>query len=130
MSSSTLETKRNNNEDALVRRQTRIESEDAKLRSSKNNRKVVILDYLRRGRLKDGIEILPDIIDLTPQLLEDRGVDLEPADFDIVAYRNNVLAEYATFEEQITQEDKAIRSILDVYGVKPKENGRFFVDRE
>lgn len=117
-------------EEFLVERQKRIRKEDSRLRRSKNQRKVATLDYIRRGRQKDGIEILPDIIDLAPLLLENGAVNLEAPDFDSEQCRKSIIEEYAKFEKDLTEEDEVVRKSLENYGVKPKENGSIFLDRE
>lgn len=115
-------------EDGLTVREARIAREDEYLTSSPVQRQIELLDYVRRGCLLDGVDIMPELVDLTPELIEGGLIDFADEQYSkdqTIAY---LLDLFSKFEEQVVRQDKAIRGILRSMGVEAEND--YFLDED
>ncbi len=97
-------------------------------------RKILLLDYLRRGRLADDVEIMPEFINALPKLLEakDGGgcsfVDFSAKDYDHETEVKKLLEAFLQLEQEIINDDKKFRVKLKELGLNAKPS--FFVDKK
>lgn len=97
-------------------------------------RKILLLDYLRRGRLADGVEIIPEFINALPKLFDakDEGgrllVDFFAEDYDHETTARALINIFAELEQEIVSDDKKFRVELQELGLKVKPG--FFVDKK
>lgn len=86
-------------------RTERIRKEDETLAANPKQRQRGLLDYIRRGSLKAGMEIMSDLVDLTPKMLEADLIDTANPDFDSTATEARLVETFHQVEAEITAED-------------------------
>lgn len=115
--------------DAVVQtRGDRISMEDAYLRTSVEQRRINLLDYVRRGRLAQEVEIMPQIIDTFPKILQQDPplLDLNTEPYNFEAVRADVVQVCQELEADIIATDGVFRDVLSRYGLAASE--RVYID--
>lgn len=103
------------------------------LRNNPTQRRIELLDYLRRGRLADGIDIMPEFVNALPKLLEAKGDDSRPLiDFNARDYNHTAIVKmlldiFTQTEQDIVNEDAELRGQLTIAGFRVKPT--IFVDQ-
>ncbi|MBD3330622.1 hypothetical protein GF354_03785 [Candidatus Peregrinibacteria bacterium] len=111
-----------------TRRETRLAIEDETLAKSSKQREILVLDYIRRGRLVDGVEIMAELIDLTPKIFSKGLVSFEGEEFDEKQKIGELLSLFNEVEKEIINEDRQIRDFLEELGIRPKTDN--YLDQE
>lgn len=110
-------------------RQLRIEEEDQRLAKSLKQRKIEVLDYIRRGRLLDQVEIMPELIDFTPELLDSGIIDFEVVDYSKNDTISSLLKIFRDFEVVTVNNDRKIRDFFCEAGLKVKDQKHYLDEK-
>ena len=110
-------------------RDARITEEDEALSKSPEQRKITLLDYVRRGRLTDGVELMPELIDSLPKIFKQQGIDDIPVLIDFNAedysFEGVVEALFAVFSEiesEVKEDDKIYTEKLKSLGLNVRDD--------
>ncbi|MBU1702839.1 hypothetical protein KJ951_00375 [Patescibacteria group bacterium] len=105
-----------------LNRPARIAAEDRKLAKSPTQRRMILLDYIRRGRLIENIEIMGELIDMVPGMMAAGLIDFITEDYNPEATQVDLVKKLQEFEAEMDEEDKQIRYFLGRYNLTPKSN--------
>jgi|GEM_PF-3004381 len=114
-------------------RQEQLRVENEALAKSVEQRKILVLDFVRRGRLAQGRDFPPEAIDAFPKLLKKLGTEGNPLNeilgepFDSKQAESKVAEAMRAVESDVRGEDESIRQALSTLGVECKPG--VFVDR-
>lgn len=103
------------------------------LRNNPAQCRIELLDYLRRGRLADGIDIMPEFVNALPKLLDAKDGNGQPLiDFDARDYNHTAIVKmllniFTQTEQDIVSEDAELRRQLSIAGFRVKP--AIFVDQ-
>lgn len=105
-------------ETELTPRERRIVEEETRLVQRPDQRRANVLDYLRRGRLKDArVSIHPDLIQLLPKLLESDVIDFSAPTYDEQATIQQIVEACADVLRDASDIDDEIRRQLAIWRV-------------
>lgn len=100
-------------------RARRIALEDKVLSENPTQRRTQLLDYIRRGRLaREDADVLPDIIQCVPALLDSRLVDLNAKDYDEHQTTERLFATFDQIKQEVIKVDDVVRRQLATHGVQ------------
>lgn len=108
-------------------RERRILDEDEFLRKDPAQRANVLLDYIRRGKAADGVELMSDLVNLTPKLLESKSgaIDLSGKSYDYNATKDRLVRCFQEIEKEIEDEDRRSVNSLAQFGLSVKAEGYY-----
>lgn len=101
-----------------ITREARIKEEDSRLLESPTDRRTRLLDYLRRGRLADNIDIMPEIVDALPKVLD--TLDFSAENFNEVTVAEQLINLAREIEAEVRQVDLLARQALAPLGLSAR----------
>ncbi|MEI7741744.1 MAG: DUF6687 family protein [bacterium] len=96
------------------------------------NRRLILLDFVRRGLRKADFEAMPEIIDAFPDILATKNskgqpmVDVLSKEYDEQAMKDKIIRIFKDIETQTERTDALYRHELSAQGIKVKED--IFID--
>jgi len=108
-------------------RERRILDEDEFLGKDPAQRANLLLGYIRCGKVEHGIEVMSDLVSLTPKLLESKSgiIDLSDESYDHNATRDFLIRCFHEIEKEIEDEDKRSEGFLKRFGLSVKAEGYY-----
>lgn len=110
-------------EEFWAKRQERIRLEDIEQSKNPKDRERKCLDYIRRGRLLNNVEILPDILSLVPDILKKGFVDFSDENYNEKQVANFLIEEFKKVETVLSIENSTINDFFTSFDLIPKHSG-------